>query len=124
MKRLGGHSAFRWVFGIPDLAKHGKIGVAVDLGSGSNPRNVFDAKHIIGIDVFEMPPFPVTPHISYLQLDRSGRLPIDDSSVDVITAFDVLEHIPRQSSNSEKNPFIETMNEIHRVLKPGGSFLR
>lgn len=36
--------------------------------------------------------------------------PWADSSVDEIKAFDILEHIPNR---------IGTMNELHRVLKPG-----
>lgn len=34
-----------------------------------------------------------------------------DSSVDAIIAHDIIEHLPRH---------IHTMNELHRVLRPGG----
>jgi 2-polyprenyl-6-hydroxyphenyl methylase / 3-demethylubiquinone-9 3-methyltransferase len=39
------------------------------------------------------------------------RLPFEDSTMDAVTCFDVLEHI----ENKER-----TLREIHRVLKPGG----
>lgn len=38
--------------------------------------------------------------------------PWEDSSVDYIRAWDIIEHLPDK---------IHTMNEIHRVLKPGGT---
>jgi predicted SAM-dependent methyltransferase len=43
------------------------------------------------------------------------RLPYPDNSVDVIRAYDFLEHIPMGS-------VISVMEEIYRVLKPGGIF--
>lgn len=39
------------------------------------------------------------------------RLPFSDQEMDVITCFDVLEHIPDKG---------RTLSEINRVLKPGG----
>ncbi len=39
------------------------------------------------------------------------RLPFNDQEMDVVTCFDVLEHIPDKR---------HTLSEIHRVLKPGG----
>jgi predicted SAM-dependent methyltransferase len=42
--------------------------------------------------------------------DLRGRWPWPDSSVDEALAFDVFEHLPDR---------IHTMNELHRVLKPG-----
>lgn len=46
-----------------------------------------------------------------IKCDFNDRWPFEDSSVGVIRAFDVIEHI--------KDP-IHTMSEIHRVLVPGG----
>lgn len=53
------------------------------------------------------------------------RLPFEDDSVDYLTAYDVLEHIPRYAELPEYGnaPFIFLMNECFRVLKTGGIFL-
>lgn len=42
--------------------------------------------------------------------DLSQRWPWDDSTVEDVKAFDIIEHLPDR---------IFTMNELHRVLKPG-----
>ena len=53
-------------------------------------------------------------------------IPFVDSYFNSVSAFDVIEHIPRQSVDHERkiivNPFVELMNEIHRVLQPNGLF--
>jgi hypothetical protein len=46
-----------------------------------------------------------------INCDLNKRFPFEDSSVGVIRAFDIIEHL------SDKN---HTMSEIHRVLCPGG----
>lgn len=44
--------------------------------------------------------------------------------MDFISAFDFIEHLPLTAvANSQLlNPFIDTMSDIWRVLKPGGLF--
>lgn len=44
--------------------------------------------------------------------DLRERWPWDDSSVDFVMAHDIFEHLPDK---------IHTLNELYRVLKPGGS---
>ena len=52
------------------------------------------------------------------------RLPFEDASFDYVTAFGCLEKISRLIfSPHTGNEFIALMNEVHRVLKPGGIFL-
>ena len=45
------------------------------------------------------------------QVDLAGQWPWPDSSVDEIKAHDIFEHLP---------DVIHTLNETHRVLRPGG----
>ncbi len=46
-----------------------------------------------------------------LQLDMSAMTEVDDGSVDVLIAFDVLEHVPS---------YQRALQEVHRVLRAGG----
>jgi SAM-dependent methyltransferase len=90
---------------------------ALDLGCGPAPRNSFNAQVIVGVDL------KASDNVLALDL-VTDRLPFADHSFDFVTAFDVLQTIPRIIYNPERRmPFIELMNEIFRVLKPGGLFL-
>ncbi|MDC0507999.1 class I SAM-dependent methyltransferase [Luminiphilus sp.] len=94
--------------------------VAVDLGCGPNPRNPFGASKALGVDLYE----DEKKGILNCKLGFQ-KLPFDDGSVDYLTAYDLLEHIPRYSDNNEigNAPFIFLMNECDRVLRKGGVFL-
>ena len=90
--------------------------ISLDLGCGTNPRNPFNAEKLIGLDM--MP-------VADLQCDVVWEaIPLEDNAVDYVTAFDFLEHIPRIVYHEKKArfAFVELMNEIWRVLKPGGTF--
>ncbi len=53
-------------------------------------------------------------------------MPFPDNYFSSISAFDVLEHIPRQAfdkNGKSISPFINLMSEIYRVLKPEGLLL-
>ncbi len=98
-----------------DFQKH------LDLGSGPNPRNPFKSKQVFGVDIRS---YDVNPMV--LKCDISvERLPFSDECLDSITAFDVIEHIPRvvYIDRSPFFPFIHLMNEAWRTLKYGGYFL-
>ncbi len=91
----------------------------LDIGCGINPRNFFNAEEVYGIDVRD-------------DLDKKiyradlviEPIPFADNFFDFVTAHDFLEHVPRIIYNpSRRNPFVELMNEIWRVLKPNGKFL-
>jgi SAM-dependent methyltransferase len=123
MKKSGLIHPKNWNNGVPINLEPSKFDLVVDFGCGSRPRNPLKANKVVGLDVFEDPPFLMSGELSYMQVSADGKLPFENSSIDALTAFDVLEHIPRQSGYSHTNPFIEIMNEIHRVLRPGGLFL-
>lgn len=93
--------------------------VAIDIGSGRKPRNIFNARKIIGLD------FNANEEEGVLYCDlSSGVLPFEDNTISFITAFDFIEHLSRvQTKDSSLNPFIILMNEIYRTLHPGGIFL-
>ena len=90
--------------------------IALDLGCGSRYRNHYNADTLIGLDQFP---------VADIQADLVWeRIPLVDNHVDYVTAFDFIEHIPRvvYVDKQAKYPFIDLMNEIWRVLVPGGLF--
>lgn len=92
--------------------------VTLDIGAGSNPRNPFRASKLMHLDLVdsELPGF--------LKVSVGEALPLATESLSFVTAFDFLEHIPRVSDNSgATSTFIGYMNEIFRVLIPGGMVL-
>ena len=64
----------------------------------------------VNVDSFE-PLLPQFPVFEFQQVDLSQPWPWLNSSVEEIVADDIIEHLPNK---------ILTMNEIHRVLVPGG----
>jgi SAM-dependent methyltransferase len=91
----------------------------LDLGCGGIPRNPFKADCLYGIDIRDS----ANPNIARSDLAQEA-IPHGDASMDYITAFDFIEHIPRVVYLPEiRYSFIELMNEVYRVLRPGGLFL-
>jgi SAM-dependent methyltransferase len=91
---------------------------SLDLGCGVKPRNPFNAKTSFGLDVRDDLAMGVKSADLVL-----NPIPFDSNSFDYVTAYDFLEHIPRVIYLPERKlPFVDLMNEIHRVLKPGGIF--
>lgn len=91
---------------------------SLDLGCGPHPKNPFQADELFGVDV--MP--HASPNIRTADLAVEA-IPFDSDSFDYVTAFDVIEHIPRVVYlPARRNSFIVLMDEIHRVLKLGGLF--
>jgi SAM-dependent methyltransferase len=108
------------------LSLAASVSAHLDLGSGARPSNPFKCKTLIASDVNPSAVDVEDLNFSFVQITDISNIPLADKSVDTVSAFDLLEHIPRSwpsNSGEYRNPFIEIMNEIHRVLKPGGVFL-
>lgn len=90
----------------------------IDLGCGKEIRNPFLASTLHGIDLFD----DAEKGIVGADLNIE-KIPFPDSSFEYCTAYDFIEHVPRLLyCPNRRFPFIELMNEIFRVLKPGGIF--
>jgi SAM-dependent methyltransferase len=91
---------------------------ALDLGCGGKPKNPFNADEVYGIDVRDDVDAKV--YRSDLVVEP---IPFPDDTFEYVTAHDFLEHIPRLLYvPTRRYPFVELMNEVWRVLKPGGQF--
>lgn len=109
--------------------------LSLDLGCGGRPRNPFDADVLNGVDIaIDLPVSAKLNEIRKADLTLEP-IPYPSKHCDYVTAFDFIEHIPRQVTvfkearsegqirSASRLPFVEIMNEIYRVLKPGGLFL-
>ncbi len=95
----------------------------LDLGCGMYPRNPYGRTDLTGIDLHEG--LQTGTPFRYVRANLSLRpIPFDDDTFDSISAFDFIEHVPRQLAldGDIQLPFIRLMNEVWRVLKPGGLF--
>ena len=101
----------------------------LDLGCGTNPQNPYRMPNLFGIDIRDdvqaiLAQRGIVIKKANLVFDK---IPFEDNCFASVSAIDFLEHIPRQicrgSSDELVYPFINLMNEIWRVLTPGGRFL-
>ena len=90
----------------------------LDLGCGRNPKNPFNMDEVYGIDIRE------DIDLNIAQADLAiETIPFENNFFDSVSAFDFIEHIPRVVYiPGRRNCFVELMNQIYRVLKPGGLF--
>ena len=94
----------------------------LDLGCGGVPRNPYRRDEAHGIDI------ALAAGLDERLFRRANLsvepIPHADASFESVSAFDFFEHVPRvlgtADSRGTRFPFIELMNEIHRILKPGG----
>ena len=96
----------------------------LDLGCGASPRNPYQRDEAHAVDLAH--PESLDPRLFRRANLSVEPIPHADSSFESVSAFDFLEHIPRvlgtHDGRGTRLPFVELMNEIHRVLKPGGCF--
>lgn len=94
----------------------------LDLGCGAVPRNPYHCDEVYGVDL--VPPAGADPARFRAANLSLQPIPFEDSTFDSVPAFDFLEHVPRilstAAGQATRFPFIELMDDIHRVLKPGG----
>jgi SAM-dependent methyltransferase len=96
----------------------------LDLGCGPRPRNPYRCDELYAVDLVTDETL-AEPHFKSANLSLQP-IPHADSSFDSVSAFDFLEHVPRILPTADgrhtRFPFLELMDEIHRVLKPRGRF--
>lgn len=94
----------------------------LDVGCGGGYACEFLSRRgavVFGTDIMAESINEAADHASHENLKieyhlcTAERLPFGDQTMDVVTCFDVLEHIPNKD---------QTISEIYRVLKPGGWF--
>lgn len=81
-----------------------KSGIRLDIGCGENKQPGF-----VGIDIREMPGVDIVHDV------ETFPWPLPDESVIMAVSSHLVEHI-----NPHKFGFVNFMNEIWRVMKPGG----
>jgi SAM-dependent methyltransferase len=95
----------------------------LDIGCGEAPYNPFGARTAHGVDLRADAANGVPNNVRYADLTVEP-IPFDDSTFDFVTAFDFVEHVPRVIYlPSRRFPFVALMDEVWRVLRPGGLFL-
>jgi len=99
----------------------------LDLGCGLKPNNPYNRAEVFALDIGGDPHQCAglsTDHFQYANLSVQP-IPFPDNYFSSVSAYDFLEHIPRVLACPEKGtilPFINLMNEVWRVLEPGGLF--
>jgi len=95
-----------------------KINTALDLGCGNQPRNIFNAQQIYGIDAAQDNIKNVI-HLDFI----SHSIPFNDGFFDAISAYDLLPYLPKVAYIPELSyPIIKVFNEVWRLLKFNGLF--
>jgi SAM-dependent methyltransferase len=92
----------------------------LDLGCGLAPRNPFRAETVHGVDIRGQDGSDI-----YAADLFNDPIPFGNEYFDYVTAYDFIEHVPRTvcEQGMTRFPFVLLMNEIWRVLKPGGLFM-
>jgi SAM-dependent methyltransferase len=93
----------------------------LDLGCGPVPRNPYDRDELFGVDIAPSSDGRIRAANLAVQ-----PIPFKDRFFDSVSAYDFLRYVPRVLGTADgqgtRFPFVELMNEVWRVLKPGGVF--
>lgn len=90
--------------------------MVVDLGCG------FDKRGDLGIDRVPLPGVDLVCQLGF------EPIPLESGSADEVVSYDFLEHLPgpvpymAEGHWKFHNPRIFLLREVHRILKPGGTF--
>ncbi|MBX4205655.1 class I SAM-dependent methyltransferase [Candidatus Microgenomates bacterium] len=113
----------RFRFCLEQLDKQNlKNKVLVDVGSSTGLMESKlvnkGLKKIIGVEPYEEAVNYSKKNIKGVEfhVSTADKLPVKDNSIDIVTMFDVIEHVPQ---NGEMDAF----QEVNRILKKGGIFL-
>jgi len=96
----------------------------LDLGCGKRPRNPYRRASLYGVDIRAL---TSTGGVEVRAANLSVEpIPFPDNHFGSVSGFDFIEHIPRILPTPDGQgtvfPFIRLMNEVWRVLAPGGRF--
>jgi SAM-dependent methyltransferase len=96
----------------------------LDLGCGGHPRNPYQRGQLCGVDIRVL---DAAPGFEYRTANLALEpIPFGDNEFGSVSAFDFIEHVPRilpgRNNAGTCFPFILLMNEVWRVLAPGGRF--
>ncbi len=100
---------------VPPVSACGAKSVALDLGAGTGALCV--RLKAAGYDTIACDMFPemfACPGVVCKRVDVHGTLPYDDASIDLVAAFELVEHLESHRA---------LFNEVSRVLRPGGAFI-
>ena len=109
-----------------ELKRHPVADRHLDLGCGTLPSNPYGRPGLFGVDLRQLEATSNEEFIFAAANLSFDPIPFDDSQFASVSAFDFLEHIPRVLNGASPNttvfPFVRLMNEVWRVLAPGGLF--
>jgi SAM-dependent methyltransferase len=96
----------------------------LDLGCGAQPRNPYQRGRLSGVDIRPLPKSDAFDYrVANLVLHP---IPYADGMFGSVSAFDFVEHVPRilmtPDGRDTMFPFVRLMQEVWRVLAPGGLF--
>jgi SAM-dependent methyltransferase len=100
----------------------------LDLGCGKRPRNPYHRATLCGTDVRalqadDLPDPAIDYRVANVVLDP---IPWPANHFGSVSAFDFIEHVPRLLMTPDGHgtvfPFVRLMDEVWRVLAPGGCF--